>query len=237
MKSIFTFVLLVIPLPLLSQSQTKVAPDCNITLQPRTTTGLSVVFDNRPQSSATGIPCTEWILVASATTANVSFSVQAESAQDNGVANCAGCTFNLFGAALTAEGITKIKTSYGDFLHVNLTAINSGTVSAFLLGWRDNATSIAGGGGTNCVGAFTNGSIVFAQGGTCTQDNTNLFFDNTLKEVRLGTQVFASIGTPSNATTVYCSNCTVTSSVDNTCAGAGSGAWAFRINGAWKCVL
>src|SRR4029077_10445399 len=34
---------------------------------------------------------------------------------------------------------------------------------------------------------------------------------------------FAALATPANATEVYCSDCTVTSGIDNTCAGTGSG--------------
>jgi len=48
--------------------------------------------------------------------------------------------------------------------------------------------------------------------------------------------VFASLGTPSNGSEVYCSDCKVASSIDNTCAATGTGAWASQINGAWKCA-
>lgn len=47
---------------------------------------------------------------------------------------------------------------------------------------------------------------------------------------------FAGLGTPSNGTQQYCSDCTVTSALDNTCAASGGGSMAFRIAGAWKCV-
>jgi hypothetical protein len=47
---------------------------------------------------------------------------------------------------------------------------------------------------------------------------------------------FASLGTPANATRKYCSDRKVTSGVDDTCTNTGSGAFALRINGAWKCV-
>jgi hypothetical protein len=47
---------------------------------------------------------------------------------------------------------------------------------------------------------------------------------------------FSSLGTPANATRKYCSDCKVTSGVDDTCTNTGSGAMALRINGAWKCV-
>jgi len=46
---------------------------------------------------------------------------------------------------------------------------------------------------------------------------------------------FAALGTPANGTQYYCSDCTVTSGVDNTCAASGTGSWTERINGAWKC--
>jgi hypothetical protein len=48
---------------------------------------------------------------------------------------------------------------------------------------------------------------------------------------------FLNLGAPANSAIFYCSNCTVTSGIDNTCAGAGTGAMAFRIDGAWKCTI
>lgn len=48
---------------------------------------------------------------------------------------------------------------------------------------------------------------------------------------------FASLATPGNGSEYYCTDCTVTSGIDNTCAGTGAGAFAQRINGAWKCAL
>lgn len=49
--------------------------------------------------------------------------------------------------------------------------------------------------------------------------------------------VFASLpASPVNGMQQYCSDCTVTSGVNNTCAASGTGALAIRLNGAWKCV-
>lgn len=48
--------------------------------------------------------------------------------------------------------------------------------------------------------------------------------------------LFAALGTPAAGTLQYCSDCTVVSGVDNTCAGSGTGALAIRLNGAHKCV-
>lgn len=53
--------------------------------------------------------------------------------------------------------------------------------------------------------------------------------------MQLSAVVFASLGTPSNGTLTYCSDCTVTSVADNTCAGSGTGSLAMRLNGAWRC--
>jgi hypothetical protein len=172
MKILKNFVLLLFTsLPLLSQSQTKIQPDCSVTLQPQSATALSAQFDNRPQSSATGVPCSEWILIASATTANVSFTITVQKAQDNGVANCVGCSWSTFASmTLSAEGIITATKMVGDYIRINLSAISGGTVSASLMGWRaDQATTSSGGGsggvcpggsatdvqvsdGTNCVG-------------------------------------------------------------------------------------
>lgn len=44
-----------------------------------------------------------------------------------------------------------------------------------------------------------------------------------------------SLGTPSNGVFIYCSDCQVTSSSDNTCASGGTGAMAIRLNSVWRC--
>lgn len=54
--------------------------------------------------------------------------------------------------------------------------------------------------------------------------------------MRMAAVLFANLGTPSNGTQAYCSNCTQTTPyVDTTCVGGGTGAIAYRLNGAWKC--
>ncbi|HJW75359.1 MAG TPA: hypothetical protein VJ787_06770 [Thermoleophilia bacterium] len=53
-------------------------------------------------------------------------------------------------------------------------------------------------------------------------------------QARLGAVcLFANLGTPANGTFCYCNDCTVGAS----CAGSGTGAWAFRSAGAWKCTF
>jgi len=55
--------------------------------------------------------------------------------------------------------------------------------------------------------------------------------------LKMSAVLFANLGTPSNGTQSYCSNCAQTTPyVDTTCAGGGTGAMAYRLNGAWKCL-
>lgn len=48
---------------------------------------------------------------------------------------------------------------------------------------------------------------------------------------------FTALGTPANGKLVWCNDCVggITAGVVNTCAGSGSGAWAFRTSSVWKC--
>lgn len=55
---------------------------------------------------------------------------------------------------------------------------------------------------------------------------------NSTRRLILGSDVFANLGAgEANGSIVYCSDCTIA----NPCAGAGTGAVAKRINGAWVC--
>lgn len=49
--------------------------------------------------------------------------------------------------------------------------------------------------------------------------------------LQMSTTAFAALGTPGNGTFLYCSDCTIASP----CAGAGTGAFAKRLNGIWVC--
>lgn len=65
--------------------------------------------------------------------------------------------------------------------------------------------------------------------------NAQLPINPTFTTIQTTGSAFAGLGTPGNGTISYCSDCTVTSGIDNTCANSGTGAVAQRINGAWKC--
>lgn len=61
--------------------------------------------------------------------------------------------------------------------------------------------------------------------------------------IRLGDKIyqpgiaFSALGTSSSGTQIYCTDCTVTSSIDDTCVASGTGASAFRIAGVWRCRI
>lgn len=61
------------------------------------------------------------------------------------------------------------------------------------------------------------------------------FYNGGVSPNKIGSTTFSVLGTPVNASSVYCSDCTVASGIDDTCAGSGSGAFAERVNGVWKC--
>ncbi len=85
-----------------------------------------------------------------------------------------------------------------------------------------------------CVGAWDASNIfhIYTQaGGTGTLRE----FEIDAQDLRIPILAFAALGAPTSAAIAYCSNCTVTSGSDNTCAGSGTGANAVRVNGVWKC--
>jgi hypothetical protein len=77
------------------------------------------------------------------------------------------------------------------------------------------------------------GDILFKAGGTTNKahvSSTGLILDDSSYLQFSGT-TFAALGAPANGTVNYCSDCTIASP----CAGAGTGAIAKRLNGAWIC--
>lgn len=177
---------------------TKIAPDCPVLLGSSTTTKISAVYDNRPPSPSTS-PCSEWILFASATTANASFTVTVQSAQDNGAAGCAGCTWTTFASlTLSAEGVVTATKSYADYIRINLSAISGGSVSAALSGWRaDQSTTAEGSGGVGCtITGFTPGSVLYiAAGPLCAQDNANFNWNDSTDTLSLVNLGISGVGT------------------------------------------
>ena len=141
--------LLSLTLPVFAQ-QTKVSPDC--TLGPGVVsfagTGNSTSFDNRPVSSSTGIPCTNWSLTWSAQASVTSLTIKIEAAPDS---NGAPGTFAAIASGSTfPSGKVNIATSTGYYpwVRVSVTVVGgTGSITGVLNGWRDNADTIGGGGG------------------------------------------------------------------------------------------
>lgn len=79
-------------------------------------------------------------------------------------------------------------------------------------------------GGTQDAQGFTAGIGGLASQGPVAGPNISLILT-----------LFANLPTVSAGTQVYCSDCTVTSGSNNTCANSGTGSMALRLNGAWKC--
>lgn len=130
----------------------------------------------------------------------------------------------------------------------------TGTTSSIL--FRSNNSAIFGvGTASSNVSITTSGNLIFGV------DNTNDIGASAATRPRdiyvgsklvLGTApasalagsifftgvAFASLGTPSNGTVVYCTNCDPPTVVVNTCtsAGAATGALAVRVNGVWECI-
>lgn len=85
------------------------------------------------------------------------------------------------GAALTSVNDTNVTLTLGGTPASALL-----TATSLTLGWSGQLAVSRGGTGTST--AFTAGSLVFAgAGGTYSQDNANLFWDNTNKRLGLGT--------------------------------------------------
>jgi hypothetical protein len=84
--------------------------------------------------------------------------------------------------------------------------------------------------------AHANSSILVGpnrDGGTHTfAGNKILLLDVQTGGIMLNSLTQATLGTPTNGTIVYCSDCTTASA----CTGGGTGALASRQNGAWKCL-
>lgn len=112
-----------------------------------------------------------------------------------------------------------------------------------------NMVMQAGPGSTSLGGAIVlrgsshadNGSVIAGLGGSGARDfcvntggfgdGTDLFCVNESGFVAHAGVLFAALGTPSNGTMVYCSNCNKATP----CTSGGTGAFAKRLNGAWDC--
>lgn len=117
--------------------------------------------------------------------------------------------FYVYNTFTDASNYERLKVGWDAFNGIQIAAEAAGTGNA------NKEIKIVTGGN----------NLAFAPGST-----TKWTMDNNGFLVSAGV-AFASLGTPANGTMVYCSDCTFA----NPCAGAGTGALAKRLNGAWRC--
>lgn len=138
---------------------------------------------------------------------------------------------------ITDDGYTP------SLLSLELVAINYGTQDI------DEVTGASIKVENNGAGSIVDaiGLHVFSTAGQATNSAYNIKSDGATSQnlfegiviingrTQIGTVAFAALGSPSNGSEYNCSDCTVTSGSDNTCAASGTGSFAERINGVWKC--
>lgn len=81
------------------------------------------------------------------------------------------------------------------------------------------------------VGLFDSTAITTINAVTLTVSGTTTLATANVTTLALASTLFAALGTPSNGTVLFCSNCTVASP----CASGGTGAIAKRLNNGWVC--
>lgn len=207
-----------------ARSQQPNPPDCIFTF---TTTAIG----NFP--NATGLDnhvngCVTWTMQVNSTgftALSVTFQSATGATAPGTYGTYSGTVVTGVNPIVATDGSANVtqfanKTVDTPWVRVNVAGLMGvGTINGVLYGYKTGYS--AGGASGTC--ATLAGDIT----GTCA----------ATVMVKFHTAAFAGLGTPGNDAVFYCTDCTVTSSVDNTCAGSGGGAVAERINGAWKCFL
>jgi hypothetical protein len=138
---------------------------------------------------------------------------------------------NVYKVSYTVSNLTGgcVRVEIGGYLFGQLVC-SSGTYTDYLPVTSSSATDAiefrSYGGSIPPSGELDNFSVKQITGGNMSVADT-IFSKGFL----ISTTVFASLGAPVNGTVRYCSDCTIASP----CAGAGTGAIAKRLNGAWIC--
>jgi hypothetical protein len=152
--------LIFLTLELWGQSQTKVAPDCQIPFAINNANLVTNSYNNLASSPNTGVPCPNWKLDYSSTGYSA-ISLVVEDAPDS---SGSPGTFVTFAGSIVGTGInpntaitsasTKF-TGYFPWMRVRLAShTGTGLITGTLNGFRDDAGTISssGGGGTPCPG-------------------------------------------------------------------------------------
>jgi hypothetical protein len=126
-------------------------------------------------------------------------------------------------------------------LNANIVAQKISVQNAAAGGTSDQAGKDFTIAGSQGKGTGAGGSIIFQ---TAPAGSTGTSVNALVTAVTIGPNgalfpkpfTFSALPTISDGGMVYCSDCAPTSAfVDQTCAGSGTGAMAYRLNGAWKC--
>lgn len=141
-------------------------------------------------------------------------------ASDNITIGASGAS-TFFGGTIVGAG-TFIMTSSGTAAAGAIRLVNNTNIA-----WRNagNTADITFGATSSDTLSSSHpiGATCLAIGTSCASTDTNL--------MRFNDKTFAQLGTPANGTLVYCSDCTFA----NPCASGGTGAFAKRLNGIWRC--
>jgi hypothetical protein len=143
---------------------------------------------------------------------------------------CIGSNFACGATATNAIGIGSAAAASS----ANSIAIGPGSTASASAGFAIGNQAVASASNAVAIGASVTNSVANSVNiGT----NSVIMLKLLANGAEVPTVAFAGLGALNNSSLVGCSNCTVTSGIDNTCAGAGTGAIAQRINGAWKCTI
>ncbi len=145
-----------------------------------------------------------------------------------------GGTLSITSATSTVgSAVLPSGTSY---YFLNVRAEGANTDELFLVTSRSGTTlTVTGAQSSTSASNHASGAVITATIMTAAA-YAQFALDVLINPAGALSVAFASLGSPSNGAQRPCSDCKVTSSIDDTCAGSGSGAQAFRVNGAWKCV-
>ncbi len=149
----------------------------------------------------------------------------------NGIVIGTGVTGSIFATNISANsGTNATDNSAGGFVWLTSPAGITRNFGVSMAG-DVRANSLCMGAAGCDPGNFNgaSGYAIEASGSVVATVSNTLWSFN--RQMQLVSSAFASLGTPANGTTQYCSDCTVA----NPCAAAGTGAFAKRINGAWVC--
>lgn len=132
------------------------------------------------------------------------------------------------GFTLTASGIWEFNNGTSGILAEGDFALVKSAYQSL-----DGTAGTTGNGFKNGICVTASGACV---GGGVASGSAAAFSSLTVSGLTTwGTVAFAALGTPANGSVYNCSDCTVTSGINDTCIASGSGATAQRINGAWRC--